>query len=74
MTSERLSAEFFDLPTLPSGLARRFLAALTRWRDRERQRAALARFNARMLRDVGVTEAELRAMNMHRSERAALLA
>lgn len=59
MTSERLSVELFDLQPLPSGLARRFLAVLTRCLDRERQRNALAQFDARMLRDIGITETDV---------------
>jgi uncharacterized protein YjiS (DUF1127 family) len=58
MTSERLSVEILDLP-LPLNLASRILAAIARWRDRERQRNALAHFDARMLRDLGITEADL---------------
>jgi len=59
MTSDRISLELIEIPTLPSGLVRRFLAAVKRWRRRAHLRGALANFDSRMLRDIGVTEAEV---------------
>ena len=38
---------------------RRTLATLREWRRRSRDRAELARFDERMLRDIGVTRADV---------------
>jgi uncharacterized protein YjiS (DUF1127 family) len=59
MTSERLSGDLFDLALPLPGIGRRFLAVLMSWRDRARQRRALAQFNPYMLRDIGLSEADV---------------
>jgi len=59
MTPDRISLELIEIPTLPSGIARRFLAAIKGWRTRAQLRSALAHFDSRMLRDIGVTEADV---------------
>jgi uncharacterized protein YjiS (DUF1127 family) len=61
MTSERISLELVDLspPSLILALGRRLVAAVARWRTRARQRAALAQFSPRMLRDIGLSEADV---------------
>lgn len=42
----------------PTDLFRSALALLRQWRERARQRGQLARLDARMLRDIGVTPSE----------------
>jgi uncharacterized protein YjiS (DUF1127 family) len=59
MTSERLSFDLLDFGPSPLGFARRFLVVFARWRQRARQRAALAQLPAYMLRDIGLTEADV---------------
>ena len=44
--------------SLRAGL-NRVLATLREWRQRQRSRAELARFNERMMHDIGVSEAEV---------------
>jgi uncharacterized protein YjiS (DUF1127 family) len=59
MTSERLSLELIELgPPRPS-FVHRLWAAWIGWRKAVEQRDALARFDARMLRDIGITEADV---------------
>ena len=58
MTTERISLEHVNLPDLSTGLLRRAWDTIKRWREREEARQMLARFDARMLEDIGLTEAE----------------
>lgn len=59
MSSERLSLDLIEFPSAPSGLLRRVLVAIACWRRDALQRDALATFDARMLRDIGLTEADV---------------
>lgn len=59
MTTERLSFDLLDLGPRPPGILRRLRLVLARWRRRARQRAALARLSAHMLRDIGLSEADV---------------
>ena len=59
MTAERLSLDLIDLGPPPTRIVRRLLTAFARWRDRERQRSALARLPAYLLRDMGLGEADV---------------
>jgi uncharacterized protein YjiS (DUF1127 family) len=60
MTSQRISFEHVVLPQPDQGSSwvRRVWEGLKRWREREAQRQMLARFDARMLEDIGITETE----------------
>lgn len=59
MTAERLSFDLIDLGPPSPGIVRRLLATFARWRDEQRQRAALARLPAYLLRDMGLGEADV---------------
>ena len=59
MTSERISLERVELPELPSGLLSRAWDTIKHWRERGLERQTLARFDARMREDIGVTEADV---------------
>jgi uncharacterized protein YjiS (DUF1127 family) len=56
MTTERLSFDLVEFGPPGSGILRRLSASLARWRERERQRAALAQLPAYVLRDLGLPE------------------
>jgi uncharacterized protein YjiS (DUF1127 family) len=72
MTSERLSFDFVELAPPASGLLRRVLQAFANWRIATQQRAALASFDARMLRDIGLSESDVwREMHVPRASRCA---
>lgn len=53
---EDASFQSVSTPRLP--LHRRLLAGLSLWRERARMRDALARFDARSLRDAGIAPAQ----------------
>ena len=59
MTTERISLEHVELPELPSGLLGRIWNTITRWRERVEARETLARIDARICQDIGITEADL---------------
>jgi uncharacterized protein YjiS (DUF1127 family) len=59
MTTERLSFDLLDVGPSRPGVMSRVLAAFASWRTRARQRTALARLSAHMLRDIGLTEADV---------------
>lgn len=64
MSADRISLDHATLEQLPQlqqlpvALLRHAWDAFKSWREREHARQALARFDARMLEDIGVTEAE----------------
>ena len=53
MTSERISLELFELPP-PLSLGAQWIGILRRWRDRVRERNALAQLSPQILRDIGL--------------------
>lgn len=55
MASQRISFDYVELPQLESGLVRRLLTSLKRWREHALQREVLAGLDARMLQDIGIT-------------------
>jgi uncharacterized protein YjiS (DUF1127 family) len=61
MASQRISFEYVELPQLDGEvtLLQRVLAPIRRWRERSAQRDALLQLNARMLQDIGITEADV---------------
>jgi len=59
MSTERISLELVEFGTPPSGILRRLFVTLARWRERDSQRAALAQLPPYMLRDLGLTEADV---------------
>jgi uncharacterized protein YjiS (DUF1127 family) len=59
MTTERLSFDLLDVEPRRPGVVPRVLEAFAGWRTRARQRAALARLSAHMLRDIGLSEADV---------------
>ncbi|HKU41429.1 MAG TPA: DUF1127 domain-containing protein [Polyangiales bacterium] len=59
MTSERLSLDLIELPRPSAGILRRLRDAFVHWRRTAQQREVLAGFDERMLRDVGLTEADV---------------
>lgn len=59
LTPERTSLEFLELPDLPVRWSARLLLAFKRWRERDRSLQALAELDARMLRDIGLTDGDV---------------
>jgi uncharacterized protein YjiS (DUF1127 family) len=59
MTTERISLELIELPRPASGIVRRLLAAVALWRHRVQQRQVLSQLDERMLRDIGLTPADV---------------
>jgi uncharacterized protein YjiS (DUF1127 family) len=59
MASQRISFEYVELPQPEVTLLQRVLVHIKRWRERSAQRAALAQLDARMLQDIGITEADV---------------
>lgn len=59
MASQRISFELVELPQLEASFLQRLFSPIKRWRERSAQRAALARLDARMLQDIGITEADV---------------
>ncbi len=61
--SRHISLKAFFLH-FPSEVLRLVPSRLLAWEDRQRQRAALARLEDRMLEDIGVTRAEAKAESL----------
>ena len=59
MASQRISFEYVELPRLEVTFLQRVLAPIKRWRERSAQRHVLAQLDARMLQDIGITEADV---------------
>jgi uncharacterized protein YjiS (DUF1127 family) len=59
MASQRISFDYVAVPQLESGLVRRLLTSFKRWREHSLQRAVLAELDARMLQDIGITQADV---------------
>jgi uncharacterized protein YjiS (DUF1127 family) len=59
MAAQRISFEYIELPQLEASFLQRLFAPIRRWRERSAQREALARMDARMLQDIGITEADV---------------
>ena len=59
MSTERLSFDLVEFGPTRSGILRRLLAGFARWRERERQRAALAQLPPYILRDLGLSDADV---------------
>jgi uncharacterized protein YjiS (DUF1127 family) len=60
---QRLTAAWFGEISLEA--ARRALRTLLTWQERDRQRHALAQLDARMLKDIGLSRAEV-ALELHK--------
>ena len=58
MASERISLDHAELPQLPMAWLHSAWDMFKSWREREQARQMLARFDARMLEDIGITETE----------------
>lgn len=59
MSYQRISFDYVDVPPLHSGVFGRIATALKRWREQVAQRETLARFDARMLQDIGITASDV---------------
>ena len=59
MASQRISFEYVELAQLEVSFLQRVLAPIKRWRERSAQHNALAQMDARMLQDIGITEADV---------------
>ena len=59
MTVQDIHYEVFDAPRPAEGLLRRISAAVSAWRAREEQRRALAQLSDHLLRDLGLSDADV---------------
>jgi uncharacterized protein YjiS (DUF1127 family) len=58
MASERISLDHAELQHLPMARLHSAWDMFKTWREQEHARQLLARFDARMLEDIGITETE----------------
>jgi uncharacterized protein YjiS (DUF1127 family) len=59
MTVQDIHYELIEGPRPPHGVVRRVVAAIAAWRTRLRQQSALAQMSDHMLRDLGLTDADI---------------
>jgi len=59
MTVQDIHYEVFDSPRAAEGVLRRIASAFSAWRAREEQRRALAQLSDHLLRDLGLSEADV---------------
>jgi uncharacterized protein YjiS (DUF1127 family) len=59
MTVQDIHYGLIEVPRPPQGVLRRIVAAIAAWRTRVQQQSALAQMSDHMLRDLGLSDADI---------------